>query len=159
MTRVIPYQHNPVTGQEAFRKILESWHGTPYIKGQCLKNVGVDCLRFVSAALDEWRTGVVAPLPRTLSYETPEAFMKSMHTALQHFEPLVPVEDLSLEPGDVILSKNPMLNYHVHVAGTMQGELWHADNQRGVARTGYVFTGPVLRVWRLLGKEAWTRDS
>lgn len=28
---------------------VESWIGTPWIHGQCLKGVGVDCVRFVSA--------------------------------------------------------------------------------------------------------------
>lgn len=127
---------------EAFGKklatVLAAWQGTPYHEGQQAPGLGVDCVRFVCAVLDEMLLRERTPI----STLPPDAAMHNRAGALGVMKkiaslyPHVTVEDESLEPGDVVVvgPRNGGPG-HAMIVGTQKNVLWHAVRPR-VSRTG-----------------------
>lgn len=143
--------------------ILLGWEHTPYLVGQACKGEGggVDCVRFVCSVLDELygtdRVHEVKTLPNDASMHTREGAFRVMRTIRELYAPNQPVEDGSLEPGDVVVvgpsNGGPG---HAMICGPRQNELWHSS-VGGVHRTGIAFSGEqrIFRVFRCSNREAW----
>lgn len=141
--------------------MLRSWQGTPYLPGQCARQVGVDCVRFSSGVLADLR-GVPAPeLPRLaqdLSYHAPAAALEAAAHMLRACRPLRRVRDGSVEPGDqLVVARTSGAPGHAMVAGWQPFTLWHAPGPGGrVEWTGLdLGRAAVLAVYRPTDKHAW----
>jgi cell wall-associated NlpC family hydrolase len=115
--------------------LLEEWRGTPYMPGQQCKGVATDCVRFVSAVLDEI-TGVpktLERLPQDMSFHNPEKARSGLRSFLKKY-PSEIVTDGTVQPGDVLIM-GPLNGGPGHAAIVGKRGYWHCDS------TGVVFAG------------------
>lgn len=148
--------------QTELDRVLQSWAHphTPWMAGQQLKGVGVDCVRFVVGVMDELH-GVNLPaiprLPQDMSLHDRAGAMRVARAIEERYPHLV-VGDGRLEPGDVLVRKigaggGPG---HVMIMGVRPGEVWHATSGVGVVRASMAFpTDSLLHVWRPTEREHW----
>jgi len=143
------------------QEILERWEGTPYVEGMQGEGQGVDCVRFVYAALDE-RRGFERRDPTTLPQDS------AMHNAKGAFRvmrgmceryPHVRVLDGSLEPSDVVvMGPSDGGPGHAMIVGPKRWQIWHSTELH-VHYTGrsYLLSKgrKVFRVYRMTSKEKW----
>ena len=143
-------------------RVCRSLEGTPYRLNGCLKGLGVDCLHFAAAVLDELYGTAhgkdLKSLPPDACIHNKVGVMVAARQLFSKYPGMVRVRDLSLESGDLILmGRAGSINttQHLLVAGC-QGMLWHSDPP-AVTSTG---TGglPNLRhvcSYRAVDKENW----
>lgn len=124
---------------EKLRRVIQRWEGTPYMAGQQVPGVGVDCVRFVCRVFDALHNLEETPLeniPADASMHTREGAIQTMRKIMKAYSPISQVTDGSIEPGDVII-----VSYvgggpgHAMLVGTDRNTLYHADSV-GVVRTG-----------------------
>ena len=141
--------------------ILRSWDGTPHMDGQQCCGVAVDCVRFVSAVLDELsgtRTELER-LPQDASFHNADICWKALRQFMQAF-PSTDVGRGSVQPGDVLITgpKNGGPG-HAIVVGADQA-LWHCDGET-VTRVGLVINGPgvfsLKKIKRPNNRERWAQ--
>lgn len=137
----------PVTGppftlarlfEARLEQVLRSWEGTPYMAGQQLRGVGVDCVRFVAAVLDELLGRAPTPietLPPDASLHNRVGAICGMRAIRKRFMPNAPVQDGPLEPGDIVVT-GPVSGGpgHAMIVGSSR-VLWHSS-ARSVHWTG-----------------------
>lgn len=139
--------------------ILESWIDTPYMRGQCAKKQGVDCMRFVTAVFDELYRGVrprLPNIPQDASLHNRQLAWSTMRAIMRAYGPAKHVVDGVVEPGDVVVSGplNGGPGHAIFVAGK-PSTMVHSAN-RSVTRTGVAVIGQkVFRIYRPLDKERW----
>lgn len=145
---------------DRIESVLEGWRGTPYMRGQSCRGVGVDCVRLVAAALAELE-GVPVPelprLPQDVGWHDQAIADKGARALVRAFWPAEQIVSRHVEPGDIVeVSPADGGGSHVFIVGGKVG-LWHAHYPR-VMRTG-MSVGPgfkIHRVWRLRGRaERW----
>lgn len=138
---------------------LESWVGTPFVAGQRLKGVGVDCVRFVAAVLDEMFRETRIPLdrlPQDLSMHNPAGARAALRLFKKAYAPTVDIADNVVEVGDVIIVgvRGPA---HAIFCGSKQSYLYEAGSRR-VIRTGLSTLRHPVRVFatiRPVEKHRW----
>ena len=149
--------------EDRLMKILRSWDGTPHMDGQQCRGVAVDCVRFVSAVLDELAgtSTQLDRLPQDASFHNADVCTKALRRFMKAF-PSRTVEDGEMQPGDVLITgpKNGGPG-HAIVAGA-DGALWHCDGSF-VSRMGLSLNGQgvfVLKtIKRPLNRERWLRGN
>jgi cell wall-associated NlpC family hydrolase len=142
--------------------VLRRWDRTPYMAGQRCRGIGVDCVQFVTAVLDELH-GVSTKVPRL----RPDSAVHDGRQALPTIKAIragfesVVVRDSTIEPGDVIVVRatpfpsGPRRYGHVLIAGWEVGTLFHAASPTGVSKTSLQGLQDVLRVYRDVNKDQW----
>jgi hypothetical protein len=119
--------------------VLAPWEGTPYAPGQQCRGVGVDCVRFVIAVLDELtgKQTAIRTLPPDSSVHNPAAARERMELISQAYAPYLEVTDGVVEPGDILVT-GPLHGGpgHVMIVGNQRNVLWHATAPR-VQKTGF----------------------
>lgn len=142
--------------------ILESWEGTPYCAGQQVRGVGVDCVRFGTAVLDElYRRTSVTPcprLPQDISMHDKVGALGGLKFFLRQYPNHVRVNASEVEPGDCIVT-GPQGGGpgHLMIVGPRENTLWQASGH-GVHYTGLAMPPSVQTVYscyRLLDKHLW----
>lgn len=133
--------------------ILENWRHTPYMIGQQVRGVGTDCVRFVCAVLDEtFHRGPtpIVTLPDDAALHTRAGAVAGMRRIRELYMPNDPIEDGSLEPGDVIVTgPHGGGPGHAMIVGPKSNEIWQASAAE-VHVTGLGFsTTRVFRVYRM----------
>lgn len=135
-------------------EVLDRWRGTPYMAGQQMRGVGVDCVRFVAAVLDEFYLREPVPietLPTDAALHARDSAIAGMKRLRELYMPNDPVEDGSLEPADVLVTgpKNGGPG-HAMIVGPRRNQLWHAAGNE-VHTTGFAFFAPFLgnRIFRV----------
>lgn len=154
--------------------ILRSWEGTPYLPGQQKERVGVDCVRFVCAVLDDVRGTPRTPietLPQDAAMHNRTSAILAMKKINALYRPNVqafsrldtPLEEVVVEPGDVVVcAPEGGGPGHVMLAGARPYELWESSGT-GVRRVG--LGGLLLDrgqwrlhyVYRITNKQEWSR--
>lgn len=147
--------------QRKLEGILDSWYETPYMMGAQVKGVGVDCVRFVCAVLDElygFKRSPVPELPQDIAMHRRDTAIAAMKFILRLYEPNVPVEDGILEPGDVLAVAPPGGGPgHAMIVGARENEVWHSTGRR-VQRTGIALPlngWTVHGAYRATDRERW----
>lgn len=140
--------------------VLSAWDGTPYMKGQQCRGAGVDCLRFVTAVLDELNGHAHCPIPnipQDAAMHDPVLAARTMRAIIKAYGPATVVRDRIVEPGDVVVVGPPDGGPgHAMIVGSPR-RIWHATN-RSVQKTGTVIVGmKVFRIYRPSGKGGWSR--
>lgn len=138
------------------------WRGTPYRAGQQVAGVGVDCMRYVCAVLDELHRRPASPvdaIPPDAAMHDREGAIAAMHAMVSRFRPCEFVHDEWLEPGDVVLV-GPKLGApgHALLVGTEPHVYWHASSEAGsVCRVGssYLERHPIGYVLRSSARKGW----
>ena len=148
--------------RDRLQVVLLSWDRTPYAARKQVKGMGVDCVRFVCAVLDEVR-GIsgrkIETLPNDAAMHTPSGAMSVMRAIRRLYMPNESVLDGSLEPADVIVS-GPIAGGpgHAMIVGAEPNVLWHSTADR-VQRTGLGYlrsrASKIFRVYRGLDKDLW----
>ena len=156
-----PLPDDLAPAQARIAAILDAWKGTPYMGGQQVRGVGVDCVRFCSSVMDEIERKPKTPietLPPDAALHTREGAMSVMRLIRASYMPNVQVKDGQLQPGDVIVvgprGGGPG---HAMIVGGRTGEIWHASRS-GVVRTGTSFADDnfeLFRIYRKEGRETW----
>ena len=131
--------------EERLFKILYSWKGTPYMRGQQVKKVGVDCVRFVCGVLDELYNRpfeAIKDLPADSCMENPEGAVKVMLNILRRYDhvKIDLDEGVFVEPGDIVLVGTFRGPGHAMIVGPNQNQLWHCNGKQ-VVTSPPVFTG------------------
>jgi cell wall-associated NlpC family hydrolase len=137
--------------------ILRSWERTPYLPGQQCKGVGVDCVRFVCAVLDELlgRKTPIATLPPDTCMHNPARAAAAMERIATLYDAVDATDAAVLLPGDaVVVGPEAGGPGHCLIVGDERGQVWHA-NPPHVSRVGlggiYAVGRRVFRVYRLRG--------
>ena len=152
---------SPRRGDELMAHIertLSAWKGTPYMKGQQMREQGVDCVRFVAAALAEMEGKPHHVLPRLATdtgWHDPAAAEVGAKALVRLVWPVHQVEGPEVQPGDIIevapvgIEPDAGGGSHVYIVGGEPG-LWHAHPPR-VMRSGMILEQGfhVHRIWRL----------
>lgn len=142
-------------------RILAKWEGTPHSDGQQSPGLkgGVDCIRFVTAVLDELEDSSFREIktlgPYTAIHSVPVA-TRVMLEILRAYSPLGRVSDGVVQPGDVVVvGPENSAPGHVMVVGPRPGELWHTA--ASVQRTGMGGYLKLLHAYRKSNREVWSR--
>ena len=144
---------------------LDGWLGTPYAAGCAAKGIGggVDCIRFVCAAMDAlygFRREPIDRLPHDVALHNPTAANAALRKIIRMYEPCVHVEDGSLEPGDVVIvSLGGGGPSHAKIADTRRNTLYHATAD-GICMTGILEQeGTPWAVYRVQDKHRWLKKE
>ena len=146
---------------------MRPWIGTPHINGQCEPQLGVDCVNFACAVLDELHGYDRSKLPK-IPRHAPDTSLRDRRTAIAMVRfvseryPNRVVRDGTITPGDVIVTKVGENPGHILIAGWTPWTAWHAINHRGVCQTGIgqlAKMGGVMRVWYPTEKPTWAKSS
>lgn len=152
----------------ALEEEMQSWKGTKYSLGQRLKGVGVDCVQFVIAVLDEmYGYEPIAFRAPSDSAVHDRRFVMASYAFIAHRYPQSVLRGAEPDTGDVVIlrhrnaagagRRNPG---HVGIVGMDRRVLWHADSPVGVCTTSVrAHRDQIVRVWRMTGKEQWSRRS
>jgi hypothetical protein len=142
---------------------LRSWEDTPFLVGQMIKGMGVDCIHFVCAVLDSmYRKSRAHRLPR-LRYDAALHRCNGTQEAVDVIRILYPdhqqIHDRHLQPGDVATTgpENGGVG-HIVIAGPEQNTFWHAQG-RSVRKSGLDVLGKVYNLqgaaYRVTNKRDW----
>lgn len=159
----LPLRWRPLQDEVArgrIERILCDWEGTPYARGQRVKQVGVFCTAFVCAVLDELygREPVDLPeIPDDASMHDPARARAGLRWFLRQY-PCDVVEDGFVEPGDVLIT-GPIAGGpgHAIFVGPQPGTLWQASGP-AVHFTGMSIPGEysLHAVYRLRERQKWS---
>ncbi len=141
--------------------VLRSWANTPYMAGQRAKGAGVDCLRYVTAALDELTgrsTPAIPNLPQDAALHDPILARETMRAIIRAYGPARRIDDLTVEPADVVVTGDPDGGPgHAMIVGAEPNTIWHSTRPR-VHTTGVqIVDQKVFRIYRPLEKDQWPR--
>ena len=131
------------------------WENTPYMAGNQQLSSGVDCVRWISAVLDEmyqrWPTNIKT-LPSDASFHNRLGAIKAMHQIRKLYPNCITIRNGIIEPGDLIVIGPPGGGPgHALLVGTEPNTLWHCTPNSGVTRTGWsliVGQQQIYRVYR-----------
>lgn len=129
------------------------------MRGQCCKGMGVDCVSFVRAVLDElYRLPPTALqiMDRQLSLHDPREAVRIMRLLVDRYPNRI-LRGEAPEPGDVVIGRSGTQASpgHVLIVGPHPAQLWHVG-MSGVCFTGWGAYRPnIVRIWRMLHKESW----
>lgn len=128
---------NIATAQR-IESILKSWEGTRYLSGCQAKQVGVDCVRFVSGVLDELfgTKTILERLPRDIAFRDNDKCFSALRAFMERYE-YVKIADGNLQPGDVVMV-GPLAGGPGHALITGSRHLWQCGTFK-VERTGTAF--------------------
>ncbi len=158
----LPVLWRPVSAPwvKRLEKVLVSWEETPYVRGQQTKKVGVDCIRFGCAVLDELYRRPLTSLP----IRAPDAAMHDAEGAFSVMRQIIrrypdhdTVTDCTVEPGDILVvgprSGGPG---HMMIVGHQRNTVWQASGDR-VHFTGLSLPDSVtlFRTFRMFDRESW----
>lgn len=139
--------------------ILRAWEGTPYMPGQKMKQVGVDCVRFTMAVYEELfqMAPIELPLlPSDTAMHHRRGAIRAMRQIKRLLPPMEDVRDGSIEPGDLLVVGQAGAGPgHAIVAGFEKNTLWQAGS-RCVHRGGLgLISGfqQVFRVYRMKNRD------
>lgn len=142
------------------KSVLVSWQGTPYCVGQQQKQIGVDCIRFGCAVLDELYRRPLTDLPiraPDASMHDPEGAFSVMRQIVRRYPNHVTIEDGSVEPGDVLVvgPRNGGPG-HMVIVGPQPNTLWQSSGGK-VHFTGLSLPGSatLFRTYRMVDREKW----
>jgi hypothetical protein len=122
--------------------------------GQQCCGVGVDCVRFVAAVMDELHHTVNGPgirLPYDTSLHNRAGAIKVVHYFVNRYDPLIVRKQdgvYRVQPGDVAVVKIGRNPGHVFVIGPDENTAWHASENVGVRMTGISQIKNLIRVYR-----------
>jgi len=108
---------------------LISWKDTPYVPGQCIIQIGVDCVHFIAAVFDTMTNTFyqVSLLPQDASFHNKALAEASMRKFFRMYPSHVVNGDV-VQPGDVIICGPVGKNGgpgHGMIVG--KDSLWHVD--------------------------------
>jgi len=130
---------------ENLKRALTNWKGTPYMPGQCLPGVGVDCLRFVAAmgcAMEDREMIKTNQLPRDTAFHRPDLARKAIRQLMLQFPKWGRITvPMALHPGDLVVVGPKGIPSHGMIVGPWQPELFHASSI-GVENSAWDLTGP-----------------
>lgn len=139
--------------------IMDSWEGTKYVPGACVKGSGVDCGRWVISCACELRgrsMPALPEIPHDAAFHSPEVAHEARRTILKLMQPVVEIFHDLLQPADIIVvgpqGGGPGHTYYV---GPQRHQLWHASPPR-VDVTGWAIPAEytLLHIYRL-GELTW----
>jgi len=144
--------------QLRFIRAVHRWKNTPYKPSQCTPGVGVDCLQFVGAVVDEYlglstkHLSRIPALPPDTAFHTSKNVAK-MSQILHDRWPLKTIRCISwqdLVPTDIVLIQESSISpSHLMIADVRKGMAWHSTNDIGVCCTP-LRTLELDRIWRIL---------
>lgn len=150
--------------QKRLERVLSSWDLTGYMSGQQCKGVKADCIGFVFGVIDEMY-GRPSPkrdvLPHDTAMHSRDKAIACMKALRRLYAPNSPVEDGSLEPGDIVVTGHSTGGPgHVMIVGARKNTLWHCNEGVGVHQTGLGFAQGsecIFGVYRFDDRELWVR--
>ena len=140
-------------------EVLKSWEGTPYMRGQRKKGVAADCVNFVSGLFDElYRCSPLPVIKMPIDvgiHSRRERWIANKTITRAYPHKVLRGQDVSIEPGDLLVVRRGQGPGHVLIAGPEKNTLWHTLPKSFVTKTGIGQIGHVMQAWRLLEKEKW----
>ena len=150
--------------QEHLAEVLQSWEGTRYLAGGQGKQLGVDCVRFVCAVMDEilGRVTPIKALPQDVAFHQADKGRSAVREILRLYEPFEAVAPHKpLNPLDIlVVGGGPEAGPgHAIIVGPRENTLWQSDCQTGVAWGGWALMQDyqvLHRVYRITNlEERW----
>lgn len=140
--------------------VLESWRGTPYLPGNKVKGMGVDCVQLVAGALGELcgRDVVIPRLPVDCAMHDDRMTQATLRKLLKAF-PHVKLPVHTVMPGDVVLTymgkprgDNPPT--HCMIVGGVPNTVYHAIQPNGVILS-VLSNYSIHSIYRSKERETW----
>jgi len=146
---------------ETVERSCASWEGTPYRHGKHFKGIGVDCLHFAAAVLDDLYGSSISASLKSLAPDAcvhnREGVAAAVRALMTYFPGMERYHGDCLQAGDLVITgpRSTATASHLMVAGS-QGRLWHASSPR-VCYTGYGITQSqvLVGIYRSFKKELW----
>lgn len=145
----------------ALTAAIHPWIGTPYRDGHNAIGVGIDCVRFVVAILDQLYRITAAPipvLPPDTSLHDPRAVARII-AILKRRYPVLQVAapgPRDFQPGDIaIVRYHAGAPGHVGIIGADTRLIFHAINDVGVSQTSVETTESIIRAYRPQETHRW----
>lgn len=158
----LPFEFTANPWDDRVETVCRGWVGTPYVLNRCEKGIGVDCMHYVAACLDELygveHSKNLRSLPPDACVHNKLGVVKAGKALLKAYPSHSRVEDWTLESGDLVIlgphSQTPTAA-HLLIAGK-RGKLWQT-NSFGVCFTGYGHDSSemVVAVYRASDKNLW----
>lgn len=146
--------------RERLEAILESWRDTPYLSGNRIKGVGVDCVRFGVSVLDEMFRGHTE-VPESVtdaSLLQRLGMLQCARMVKEAFPGNRTIRDGKVEPGDlVIVGTARNRPGHLLMVGPARNTMWQATKS-GVMLCGWGLVHGwqhLSRVYRVGDRERW----
>lgn len=159
---VLPFRYVETPYADLVESKCMPWKGTPYSLSSCTKKVGVDCIHFVAAVLDdlygEKHSKNLKSLPPDACVHNKAGVMRAGRALFQAYPAFSKVSDNTIEAGDLVVlgpaQEEPTAG-HLLIAGS-RGKLWQAIAV-GVCFTGYGVdeSQMLVSVYRAGDKEKW----
>ena len=158
------WRRRPDIEENLHRELLR-WLGTPYMAGQRVRGIGVDCVQLIAGIFDNlFRRPSPTPVPRLradAAIHCPDKGFATVKALLTAF----PCDDVDaekiIEPGDVLVVRasfdqnGPANLGHCLIAGTETHTAIHAILPNGVCMAGTRAVGEILKVYRPKEKHLW----
>lgn len=163
---IVPLQIEGLTVEETIsvesrlEGIFKCWQGTPHRAGQQQKRSGVDCVRFVTAVIDELY-GIhteLLRLPQDIAFHKKETAFNAFKLFLKEF-PHTKVKGTEIQPGDVLIT-GPRGGGPGHAIIVGITHLWHCDSQSVVPTGTHLTNGGVYFLKTILrgaDRHLWVR--
>ena len=139
---------------------LLSWQGTPFMRGQRVKQKAADCVNFLAGVLDALYG--FPPLKRMSmpimpgSHSTRRSWENVRSIVTTYPNEVIRGDIIDVEPGDILVVRAGSGPGHVMIVGPEPNTLWQSIPTVGVVKTGFRQTGlNIQRAWRLLRKDTW----
>ena len=133
--------------------LLCAWEGTPYMAGSQGMQMGVDCVRFVSAVLDTvlGKSTPIQALPQDVAFHNRARSVAAVRQLLREFGPHEEVSEGGvLRPCDVVVVGSPRGGPgHAILVGTEKNTLWQSDCDTGVCKGGFSLMMTYQKLYRV----------
>jgi len=140
--------------------ILGEWRGSVHRDGQQCKGVAVDCVRFVSAVVDELY-GIqteIEKLPPDAAFHSKETTLGAFRNFMSKY-PHTKVGGKEIQPGDILIT-GPRGGGPGHAIVVGVRNLWHCDSYSVVPTGTYLSNGGVYFLKTILrgaDRHLWVR--
>lgn len=150
--------------EKRINDVCESWIGTPYMKGQRCKDIGVDCVQFTCAILDELNNRFIGSTKidrlasDTGANDKEGIFALRIARQIMKINPCEKIPVHCLQPGDILICRlgNNGGPGHTMFVGGKKNLLYHACNgERQVTKIGLGSVKYGLHAYRFKDRINW----
>lgn len=146
--------------EDHMRRIFVDWEGTPHMDGQQAKGTACDCVRFVSAVVDELSgdSTDLDILPADTAFHNKESAWKAFRQMRTVFKAEDVPKEGTFQPGDIlIVGPRKGGPGHAVIVGPDK-RLWHCDSEAVVwTGLGYLHSKSInfKKALRITHRELW----
>ncbi len=138
-------------------QVVAPWTGTPYMSGQQMPGMGVDCYRFVCAVLDELYGEPndlrKINIPHDTCMHNPSKAKAGMRKILERYPHEILQGVGEVQSGDIVVTGQNGAPGHAMIALNMS--FWHQSGIKVCSTSRQGMEWPPVKICRPKNKESW----